>query len=119
MFIPDMDLDFFYPSRIPDPGFKKAPDPGCGSATLILTEVVSVHINKYPVRQRILYRSDIGLRRDRQGKTLQPGLRICIDHKRFPWFPDVASLTRKLDKGPDSEAKYESSYTVYYRYLTF
>ncbi len=24
----------FYPSRIPDPGFKKAPDPGTGSATL-------------------------------------------------------------------------------------
>ncbi len=31
MFIPDPDLDF-YPSRIPDPGVKKAPDPG--SATL-------------------------------------------------------------------------------------
>jgi hypothetical protein len=26
----------FYPSRIPDPGVKKAPDPGSGSATLIL-----------------------------------------------------------------------------------
>jgi hypothetical protein len=25
----------FYPSRIPDPGVKKAPDPGSGSATLI------------------------------------------------------------------------------------
>ncbi len=24
----------FYPSRIPDPGVKKAPDPGSGSATL-------------------------------------------------------------------------------------
>jgi len=24
----------FYPSRITDPGFKKAPDPGSGSATL-------------------------------------------------------------------------------------
>jgi hypothetical protein len=31
--IPDLDLDF-YPSRIPDPGVKKAPDPGSGSATL-------------------------------------------------------------------------------------
>ncbi len=31
--IPDPDL-FFYPSRIPDPGVKKAPDPGSGSATL-------------------------------------------------------------------------------------
>ncbi len=34
VFIPDLDLDF-YPSRIPDPGVKKAPDPGSGSATLI------------------------------------------------------------------------------------
>jgi hypothetical protein len=25
----------FYPSRIPDPGVKKAPDPGYGSATLV------------------------------------------------------------------------------------
>ncbi len=24
----------FYPSRIPDPGAKKAPDPGSGSATM-------------------------------------------------------------------------------------
>jgi hypothetical protein len=31
MFIPDPDFDF-YPSRIPDPGVKKASDPG--SATL-------------------------------------------------------------------------------------
>jgi hypothetical protein len=33
--IPDPDADF-YPSRIPDPGVKKAPDPGSGSATLLL-----------------------------------------------------------------------------------
>jgi hypothetical protein len=33
--IPDPDLDFFYPSRIPEPGVKKAaPDPG--SATLLV-----------------------------------------------------------------------------------
>jgi len=25
----------FYPSRIPDPGVKKAPNPGSGSATLV------------------------------------------------------------------------------------
>ncbi len=31
--IPDPDADF-YPSRIPDPGVKKAPDPGSGFATL-------------------------------------------------------------------------------------
>jgi hypothetical protein len=31
--IPDPDADF-YPSRIPDPGVKKAPDPGSGSASL-------------------------------------------------------------------------------------
>ncbi len=35
LFIPDPDPDpDFYPSRIPDPGVKKAPDPGSGSATL-------------------------------------------------------------------------------------
>ncbi len=33
--IPDPDPDFFPPSRIPDPGVKKAPDPGSGSATLL------------------------------------------------------------------------------------
>jgi hypothetical protein len=32
MFIPDPDLDFVF---IPDPGVKKAPDPGSGSATLL------------------------------------------------------------------------------------
>jgi hypothetical protein len=31
--IPDPDADFL-PSRIPDPGVKKAPNPGSGSATL-------------------------------------------------------------------------------------
>ncbi len=35
MRIPDPDPDLiFYPSRIQDPGVKKAPDPGSGSATL-------------------------------------------------------------------------------------
>jgi hypothetical protein len=34
LFIPDPDADFL-PSWIPDPGVKKAPDPGSGSATLI------------------------------------------------------------------------------------
>ncbi len=29
----------FYPSRIPDPGVKKAPDPGTGSATLLVGTV--------------------------------------------------------------------------------
>jgi hypothetical protein len=32
----DLDPDF-YPSRIPDPGVKKVPDPGSGSATLVVT----------------------------------------------------------------------------------
>ncbi len=35
MFMPNPDLDF-YPSQIPDPGVKKAPDPG--SATLPIWE---------------------------------------------------------------------------------
>jgi hypothetical protein len=34
MYIPDSNLDFLH---IPDPGVKKAPDPGSGSATLELT----------------------------------------------------------------------------------
>ncbi len=41
LFIPDPGSRFrmltFYTSRIPDPWVKKAPDPGSGSATLILT----------------------------------------------------------------------------------
>ncbi len=36
LFIPDPDNDF-NPFRIPDPGVKKAPDPGSGSATLFFT----------------------------------------------------------------------------------
>jgi hypothetical protein len=28
----------FYPSRIPDPGIKKTPDPGSGSATLVTSD---------------------------------------------------------------------------------
>jgi hypothetical protein len=35
LFIPDPDPDFFYPSRIPNPGLRKAPDPGSGLATLL------------------------------------------------------------------------------------
>jgi hypothetical protein len=39
MFVPDPDpglgSGFFYLSWIPDPGFKKTPDPGAGSATLV------------------------------------------------------------------------------------
>jgi hypothetical protein len=34
LFIPNPDTDFL-PSRIPDPGVKKAPNPGSGSATLL------------------------------------------------------------------------------------
>jgi hypothetical protein len=36
MLIPDPDPEssVFYPSRIPDPGIKTAPDPGSGTATL-------------------------------------------------------------------------------------
>ncbi len=37
--IPDPGFELF-PSRIPDPGIKKAPDPGSGSATLVLTPVL-------------------------------------------------------------------------------
>jgi hypothetical protein len=33
MLNPDLDLDFL---PIPDPGAKKAPDPGSGSATLVI-----------------------------------------------------------------------------------
>ncbi len=34
-------LIFFYPSRIPDPGVKKAPYPGSGSATLMVSAYLS------------------------------------------------------------------------------
>ncbi len=34
MFIPDLDPDLFL--AIPDPGVKNAPDPGSGSATLLV-----------------------------------------------------------------------------------
>jgi hypothetical protein len=37
MIIPDPDV-FFYPSRIPDRGVKKAPDPRSGSAALLLSQ---------------------------------------------------------------------------------
>jgi hypothetical protein len=33
----------FYPSRIPDPGVKKAPDPGSGSATLLFAVELVVY----------------------------------------------------------------------------
>jgi hypothetical protein len=44
MFIPDSDPDpdlDFYPSLIPDPGVKKAPDPG--SATLLKMNAKKLH----------------------------------------------------------------------------
>jgi hypothetical protein len=34
----------FYQSRIPDPGVKKAPDPGSGSATLV---VISIFVETF------------------------------------------------------------------------
>ncbi len=40
LFIPDPDADFL-PSRIPDPGVKKAPNPGSGSATLVRVSLMS------------------------------------------------------------------------------
>jgi hypothetical protein len=45
MFITDpgsliLDLDYFFTSRIPDPGARKAPDPGSGAATLVVTLVL-------------------------------------------------------------------------------
>jgi hypothetical protein len=39
----------FYPSRIPGPGVKKAPDPGSGSATLI---------DCHKIRRFIIYHLD-------------------------------------------------------------
>ncbi len=44
MFIPDSDLDL-YPSRIADPGVKKAPNPVSGSAILHLTQAIQVRIH--------------------------------------------------------------------------
>ncbi len=38
----------FYPSRIPDPGVKKAPDPGSGSATLGGSIAISLEVRRDP-----------------------------------------------------------------------
>ncbi len=46
LFIPDPDPDF-YSSRIQDPGVKKAPDPGSGSATLFDSYFKSLTTVKY------------------------------------------------------------------------
>jgi hypothetical protein len=45
LFIPDPD---FYPSRIPNPGVKKAPDPGSdpGYATLVCDRLPSAFLHK-------------------------------------------------------------------------
>jgi hypothetical protein len=53
----------FYPSRIPDPGVKKATDPGSGSATLNKTEPDT----KHPVKKR----EGIG-GPDSGGESMQP-----------------------------------------------
>jgi hypothetical protein len=44
MFIPDPDLDFL-PIWIPDPGIKKAPDPGSGSEALFATVLLRYCMN--------------------------------------------------------------------------
>jgi hypothetical protein len=46
LFIPDPDADF-YPSRIPDPGVKKAPDPRSGSATMAGTPATAEKPRKH------------------------------------------------------------------------
>jgi hypothetical protein len=43
----------FYPSRIPDPGVKKAPDPGSGSATLVPTDRIQIRVTT-PVSALVL-----------------------------------------------------------------
>ncbi len=48
--IPDLDLDF-QPSRIQDPGVKKAPDPGSGSATLIPSILIYAAIHSFKAKQ--------------------------------------------------------------------
>jgi hypothetical protein len=49
--IPDRDLDFL---PIPDPGVKKAPDPGSGSATLLFSDVTTLYLILKPMRRRII-----------------------------------------------------------------
>jgi hypothetical protein len=65
LFIPDPDPDFFNPSRISDPGVKKAPDLGSGSATL-----VSYHEPLFP--SFFFFRSWSGLEQDLGGTAVQP-----------------------------------------------
>jgi hypothetical protein len=46
MFIPDPDLDFYPSSRMPDPGFKKAPNPGSATLGLRYNTVASAGRNE-------------------------------------------------------------------------
>jgi hypothetical protein len=41
-FLPIPDPDFFYPSRIPDPGVKKAPDPGSATLLMIVKAILTM-----------------------------------------------------------------------------
>jgi hypothetical protein len=47
----------FYPSRFPDPGVKKAPDPGSGSATLIKGRICNRVRNYFRIRQSKRFRT--------------------------------------------------------------
>jgi hypothetical protein len=87
----------FYPSRIPDPGVKKSPDPGFGSATLILT------VHRETLTQYITFKTG------GQGEpvlmysvVLQPVFRIRI-HRIHVFFglPDPDPLVRGMYPDPD------------------
>jgi hypothetical protein len=47
----------FYPSRIPDPGVKKAPDPGSGSTILHNTIVTAIFLQKWGSIRRNVFSS--------------------------------------------------------------
>jgi hypothetical protein len=47
--------------RIPDPGVKKAPDPGSGSATLCVTCCILLSLKKFPLKRKIILKINFPL----------------------------------------------------------
>jgi hypothetical protein len=65
---------------IPDPGVKKAPDPGSGSATLAITKSTVLNRNRINVRQNYVHRIDIDP--DRRLLINHIRTRSCYEHQR-------------------------------------
>ncbi len=78
----------FYPSRIPDPGFKKASDPGSGSATLV-TKMMRIRMD--------LWKSGIYTAMTSRSRCLTWLLarieleRMLAGSGKWKWWPDRAA----------------------------